>query len=198
MPAWFPGYRNHIDAANIIHINPATFHRFLGLDKRKIAWIYSFFFTRASITASKKYPTASRSGTYPQFTAPWYKGDFDAGPGHYYKLNVTEVIAKRAMRSSTGHNRMQLTLAGFYDHESHFCKDALDYILLHLDVLILRFPFARKRSRPVRRTAPPPNPDPHVVNDSTLPLAPENDEHMVLSGYESGEPETAAQAAGLT
>ena len=149
LPPWFPGKSNRIDAANVIHVKSQTFAKFLGLDNRKISWLYNFFFSQAILTASKKFSLPSRSEKYLPFTPPWYKGDFDAGPDEFHKLEVTVVAAKSRLRNTNGRLRMQLTIAAFYDYEPQFCKVCIDYLLLHLQQLMLAF-LTAKSTRSMR------------------------------------------------
>jgi len=95
---------------------------------------------------SQKHRIPRNIGFYKQFTPEWYKGDFDAGNQRYFPLKVTKLVQKRELRKEVGHLTIILTLAGFYDHESRFCKHAIDYLLMNSDVLMQRFPNAKPTS----------------------------------------------------
>lgn len=216
IPNWYPGSPNSEDRSHVIRVHPMTFHKFKDLSKKVTAWMYNFFFTQANFAASNRFRNGNGRLVYTQFTPPWYKGDFEAGSGQFFHENVTTILMKRHMRSAGGYTRMQLTLSAFYDLEPNFSKEPLDYILTNADYLMQRFPYAqsaitRKRRAAQQRHSNRVNSEgDQDRNASTTRQAPpqalpvnetdhddEMDGVLAASGFESGEPETAAEAAGL-
>ena len=134
---------------------------------------------------------------YRLFTAPWYHGDFDAGEGRLFCLKVTEVVAKKKMRSADGFNRMRVTLAAFYDHEPEFSQMPLDYLLMHSDVLMLRFPHAQTTRRN-RERAPPERVSPAVREYDSALREEEEEQDSNANGASVPVSVTAPQSHSIT
>ena len=103
------------------------------------------------LRCSKKCPSAHSDGTYSQFTASCYKGNFSTGPGSFIPRSLTTFATVKPLRNDTGYTTMRLTLAEFFDFEPSFCKAPLEYILENSDDLMRRFPCTKSTATKRRK-----------------------------------------------